>query len=174
MKQIFIYLERRQYIEAFKSIEPTVDNKTLEIYKFFFIILKNNEMVNLYESSIERFWKKMTDELVRKSFDGENLSKYMYKLLLEGLNFDYEHLIKVNYIWKNYYETKYNIKDITEESPTTGIFLLIIKEILEWWGIIYSGKNGSFNTCVILKNDILNIDKKLIDLANFYNKINKI
>lgn len=174
MKQVFTYLKRRQYIEAFKSIEPTVNEKMLEIYKFFYIILNNEEMINLYETSIQQFWKKMTDNLVRKSFDGENLSKYIYKILLDGINFDIEHIIKINYVWKKYYENKYNIKDITIESPTTGIFLVIIREYLEWCGIIDSDKNITIFSCIILKNDILNIDKKLLQIANFYNKINHI
>ena len=174
MKQVFTYLKRRQYIEAFKSIEPTVNKKMLEIYKFFYIILNNEEMINLYETSIQQFWKKMTDNLVRKSFDGENLSKYIYKILLDGINFDIEHIIKINYVWKKYYENKYNIKDITIESPTTGIFLVIIREYLEWCGIIDSDKNITIFSCIILKNDILNIDKKLLQIANFYNKINHI
>ena len=174
MKQVFTYLKRRQYIEAFKSIEPTVNEKMLEIYKFFYIILNNEEMINLYETSIQQFWKKMTDNLVRKSFDGENLSKYIYKILLDGINFDVEHIIKINYVWKKYYENKYNIKDITIESPTTGIFLVIIREYLEWCGIIDSDKNITIFSCIILKNDILNIDKKLLQIANFYNKINHI
>ena len=174
MKQIFTYLKRRQYIEAFKSIEPTVNEKNLEIYKLFFIILNNEKIINLYETSIEKFWRKMTDELVRKSFDGENLNKYMNKLLYEGLAFKLEHILKVKYIWEKYYDKKYNIKDIAIESPTTGMFLLIIKEYLEWSGIIESDKNDPFFTCAILKNDILNIDKKLLDIANFYNKINNI
>ena len=169
MKQVFTYLKRRQYIEAFKSIEPTVNEKMLEIYKFFYIILNNEEMINLYETSIQQFWKKMTDNLVRKSFDGENLSKYIYKILLDGINFDIEHIIKINYVWKKYYENKYNIKDITIESPTTGIFLVIIREYLEWCGIIDSDKNITIFSCIILKNDILNIDKKLLQIANFYN-----
>ena len=174
MKQVFTYLKRRQYIEAFKSIEPTINEKMLEIYKFFYIILNDEEMINLYETSIQQFWKKMTDNLVRKSFDGENLSKYIYKILLDGINFDIEHIIKINYVWKKYYENKFNIKDITIESPTTGIFLLIIREYLEWCGIIDSDKNVTIYSCIILKNDILNIDKKLLQIANFYNKINHI
>ena len=174
MKQIFIYLKRRQYIEAFKSIEPTVNEINLEIYKLFFIILNNEKMIDLFEISIEKFWTKMTNELVRKSFDGENLSKYMYKLLYEGLNFKIEHILKIKYIWDKYYDKKYNIKDISLESPTTGIFLLIIKEYLEWSGLIQSEKNDPFYTCAILKNYILNIDKKLSNIVNFYNKINKI
>ena len=174
MKQIFIYLKRREYIEAFKSLEPTVNDKILEICKFFYIILNDEEMINLYEMSIDKFWKRMTDNLVRKSFDGENLSKYIYKILLDGLNFDIKHIIKINYVWKKYYENKFDIKDITIESPTTGIFLLIIKEYLEWCGIIESDKNVTIYSCTILKNDILNIDKKLLDLAKIYNKINNI
>ena len=174
MKQIFIYLKRKQYIEAFKSIEPTVNEKVLEIYKLFYIILNNEKMINLYEISIEKFWKKMTDEFVRRSFDGENLSNYIYKLLLDNLNFNIKHILKVKYIWKKYYENKYNIKDISEDSPTTGIFLLIIKEYLEFCGIIESDKNDAFYSCAILKNDILNIEKNLIDIVNFYNKINNI
>lgn len=174
MKEIFIYLKRKQYIEAFKSLEPTVNEKYIEIYKLFFIILKNEKMINLYEISIEKFWKKMSNELVRKSFDGENLSKYIYDILLKGLNFDNEHILKVNYLWKNYYDKKYNIKDVTNESPTTGIFLLIIEEYLEWCGIIESDKNDPFYSCVILKNDILNINKKLLDITNCYIKLNNI
>ena len=42
MKEIFIYLKRKQYIEAFKSLEPTVNEKYIEIYKLFFIILNND------------------------------------------------------------------------------------------------------------------------------------
>ena len=174
MKQVFTYLKRRQYIEAFKSIEPTINEKMLEIYKLFYIILNDEEMINLYETSIQQFWKKMADNLVRKSFDGENLSKYIYKILLDGINFDIEHIIKINYVWKKYYENKFNIKDITIESPTTGIFLLIIREYLEWCGIIDSDKNVTIYSCIILKNDILNIDKKLLQITNFYNKINHI
>jgi hypothetical protein len=37
MKRILTYLKRREYIEAFKSIEPTVTNELLEIYKLFYI-----------------------------------------------------------------------------------------------------------------------------------------
>lgn len=174
MKQIIIYLKRKQYIEAFKSIEPTVNYKMLEIYKLFFIIIKNEKMANLYDTSIDKFWKKMTDDLVINSFDGENLSKYIYNILIDGLDFEPEHIIKINYIWKKYYNNKYDIKDITAKSPTTGIFLLIIREYLEWCGIIKSDKNELFYNCIILKNDILNINRKIIDTANFFNKINNI
>ena len=148
--------------------------KNLEIYKFLYIILNNEKKINLYEQSIENFWKEMTDDLIRKSFDGENLSKYIYKLLYEGLNFKLEHILKVKYIWEKYYNNKYIIKDIALESPTTGIFLLIIKEYLQWSGIIESDKNDPYYICVILKNDILNIDKILLSIIKFYNKINNI
>ena len=172
MKRIFTYLKRKEYIEAFKSIEPTVNNSLLEIYKIFYIIINNEKMVNLFDNSKERFWKKMTDEFVRKSFDGENLNKYIYKLLLDKLSFEPSHVFKVNFIWKKYYENKYDIKDITGESPTTGIFFLIIREYLEWFGIIESRKSDQFTLCNILKLDILNIDEKLVELAKFYNKLN--
>ena len=171
MKRIFTYLKRREYIEAFKSVEPTVNDNLLEIYKLFYIIINNEKMVNVFENSKEKFWKKMTDEFVRKSFDGENLNKYIYKLLLDKLSFDSSHVIKVNYLWKKYYGNKYDIKDITGESPTTGIFFLIIREYLEWCGIIESRKNDQFILCNLLKFDILNIDEKLVQIAKFYNRI---
>ena len=172
MKRIFTYLKRKEYIEAFKSIEPTVNNKLLEIYKLFYIIINNEKMVNLFQISKERFWKKMTDDFVRKSFDGENLNKYIYKLLLDKLSFEPSHVFIVNYFWKKYYENEYDIKEITGESPTTGIFFLIIREYLEWCGIIESKKSDEFILCNLLKLDILNIDEKLIKTAEFYNKLN--
>jgi len=172
MKKIFTYLKRREYIEAFKSVEPTVNNKLLEIYKLFYIIINNEKMVNLFENSKERFWKKMTDDFVRNSFDGENLNKYIYKLLLDKLSFEPSHVVKINYLWKKFFENQYDIKDITGESPTTGIFFLIIKEYLEWCGIIESRKSDQFILCNILKFDILNINEKLIKTAKFFNKLN--
>ena len=172
MKRILTYLKRREYIEAFKSIEPTVTNELLEIYKLFYIIINNQKMVNLFENSKERFWKKMADEFVRNSFDGENLNKYIYKLLLDKLSFEPSHVFKVNYLWKKFYENQYDIKDITGKSPTTGIFFLIIKEYLEWCGIIESRKSDHFILCNILKLDILNINEKLIKTAKFFNKLN--
>lgn len=171
MKRIFTYLKRREYIEAFKSVEPTVNDNLLEIYKLFYIIINNEKMVNVFENSKEKFWKKMTDEFVRKSFDGENLNKYTYKLLLDKLSFDSSHVIKINYLWKKYFQNKYDIKDITGESPTTGIFFLIIREYLEWCGIIESRKSDQFILCNLLKFDILNIDEKLVQIAKFYNRI---
>ena len=171
MKRIFTYLKRREYIEAFKSVEPTVNDNLLEIYKLFYIIINNEKMVNVFENSKEKFWKKMTDEFVRKSFDGENLNKYIYKLLLDKLSFDSSHVIKINYLWKKYFQNKYDIKDITGESPTTGIFFLIIREYLEWCGIIESRKSDQFILCNLLKFDILNIDEKLVQIAKFYNRI---
>ena len=171
MKKIFTYLKRQQYIEAFKSIEPTVNDQYLEIYKLFYMIINNQKMINLYESSKEKFWKKMTDELVRKSLDGENLSKYIYNILIKGINFKVETIIKINYIWKKYYENKFKLYDVTMESPTTGIFLLIILEYLERCGIIESEKNDKFFICAILKNDILNIDQKISDAVKFYDKL---
>ena len=173
MKKIFTYLKRKEYIEAFKSPQPTVNNNLLEIYKLFYIIINNEKMVNMFENSKEKFWKKMIDEFVRKSFDGENLNKYIYKLLLDKLSFESNHVIKVNFFWKKYYENIYDIKEITGESPTTGIFFLIIREYLEWCGIIESSKSNQFILCNILKLDILNIDEKLIKTAKFYNKLNK-
>ena len=171
MKRIFTYLKRREYIEAFKSVEPTVNDNLLEIYKLFYIIINNEKMVNVFENSKEKFWKKMTDEFVRKSFDGENLNKYIYKLLSDKLSFDSSHVIKINYLWKKYFQNKYDIKDITGESPTTGIFFLIIREYLEWCGIIESRKSDQFILCNLLKFDILNIDEKLVQIAKFYNRI---
>ena len=171
MKRIFTYLKRREYIEAFKSVEPTVNDNLLEIYKLFYIIINNEKMVNVFENSKEKFWKKMTDEFVRKSFDGENLNKYIYKLLFYKLSFDSSHVIKINYLWKKYFQNKYDIKDITGESPTTGIFFLIIREYLEWCGIIESRKSDQFILCNLLKFDILNIDEKLVQIAKFYNRI---
>ena len=174
MKRIFTYLKRREYIEAFKSPQPTVNNNLLELYKLFYIIINNEKMVNMFENSKEKFWKKMTDEFVRKSFDGENLNKYIYKILLDKLSFESSHVFKVNFLWKKYYENIYDIKDITGESPTTGIFFLIIREYLEWCGIIESRKSDQFILCNILKLDILNIDEKLVGIAKFYNKLNRI
>ena len=171
MKRIFTYLKRREYIEAFKSQQPTVNNNLLEIYKLFYIIINNEKMVNMFENSKEKFWKKMTDEFVRKSFDGENLNKYIYKILFDKLSFESSHVFKVNFLWKKYYENIYDIKDITGESPTTGIFFLIIREYLEWCGIIESRKSDQFILCNLLKFDILNIDEKLVKLAKFYNKL---
>ena len=171
MKRIFTYLKRREYIEAFKSVEPTVNDNLLEIYKLFYIIINNEKMVNVFENSKEKFWKKMTDEFVRKSFDGENLNKYIYKLLLDKLSFDSSHVIKINYLWKKYFQNKYDIKDITGESPTTVIVFLIIREYLEWCGIIESRKSDQFILCNLLKFDILNIDEKLVQIAKFYNRI---
>ena len=173
MKRIFTYLKRKEYIEAFKSPQPNVNNNLLEIYKLFYIIINNEKMVNMFENSKEKFWKKMIDEFVRKSFDGENLNKYIYKLLLDKLSFEPNHVIKVNFLWKKYYENIYDIKDITGESPTTGIFFLIIKEYLEWCGIIESRKSDQFILCNLLKFDILNIDSKLVEIAKFYNKLNQ-
>ena len=173
MKKLFTYLKRREYIEAFKSNEPTMNNKLLEIYKLFYIIINNEKMVSLFDNSKERFWKKMTDEFVRKSFDGENLNKFIYKLLLDNLSFEPNKVFKTYYFWKKYFDNKYDIKDITGDSPTTGIFFLIIKEYLEWCGIIESRKSNQFILCNILKLDILNIDEKLIKTAKFYNKLNK-
>ena len=173
MKRIFTYLKRREYIEAFKSPQPTVNNNLLEIYKLFYIIINNEKMVNMFEISKEKFWKKMTDEFVRKSFDGENLNKYIYKILFDKLSFESSHVFKVNFLWKKYYENIYDIKDITGESPTTGIFFLIIREYLEWCGIIESRKSDQFILCNLLKFDILNIDEKLVKLAKFYNKLNE-
>ena len=171
MKKIFTYLKRKEYIEAFKSPQPTVNNNLLEIYKLFYIIINNEKMVNIYENSKEKFWKKMIDEFVRKSFDGENLNKYIYKLLLDKLSFESNHVIKVNFFWKKYYENIYDIKEITGESPTTGIFFLIIREYLEWCGIIESRKSDKFILCNLLKFDILNIDSKLVEIAKFYNRL---
>lgn len=174
IKRIFTYLKRKEYIEAFKSVEPTVNNKLLEIYKLLYIILNNEKMVNLFDGSKAKFWKKMTDEFVIKSFDGENLSKYLYKLLLEKLTFEPEYVFKINYIWKNNYENEYDVKEITGESPTTGLFFLIIKAYLEKCGIIESKKSDQFISCSLLKLDILNIDEKIIKTANFYKRINYI
>ena len=171
MKKIFTYLKRKEYIEAFKSPQPTVNNNLLEIYKLFYIIINNEKMVNIFESSKEKFWKKMIDEFVRKSFDGENLNKYIYKLLLDKLSFESSHVIKFNFFWKKYYENIYDIKEITGESPTTGIFFLIIREYLEWCGIIESRKSDKFILCNLLKFDILNIDSKLVEIAKFYNRL---
>ena len=172
MKRIFNYLKRNEYIKAFKSIEPTINNHLLAIYKLFFFILNNEKIVNIYDISIEKFWKKMTDEFVRKSLDGENLNKYIYKLLLDNLSFEPSFVIKVNYFWKKYYDNKYDIKDITGESPTTGIFFLIIREYLEWCGIIESRKSDYFLLCNILKYDIISVDSKLVNIAKFYNNLN--
>ena len=173
MKRLFTYLKRREYIEAFKSNEPTVNNYLLEIYKLFYIIINNEKMVNLFDISKDKFWKKMTDEFVRKSFDGENLNKFIYKLLLDNLSFEPNKVFKINYLWKKYFENKYDIKDITGDSPTTGLFFLIIREYLEWCGVIESRKSNQFILCNILKLDILNIDEKLIKTAKFYNKLNE-
>ena len=82
-------------------------------------------------------------------------------------------MIKINYLWKKYFQNKYDIKDITGESPTTGIFFLIIREYLEWCGIIESRKSDQFILCNLLKFDILNIDEKLVQIAKFYNKLNE-
>ena len=172
MKRLFTYLKRREYIEAFKSNEPTVNNHLLEIYKLFYIIINNEKMVNLFDISKDKFWKKMTDEFVRKSFDGENLNKFIYKLLLDNLSFEPNKVFKINYLWKKYFENKYDIKDITGDSPTTGLFFLIIREYLEWCGVIESRKSNQFILCNILKLDILNIDEKLIKTVKFYNKLN--
>lgn len=171
MKEIFVYLKNQQYIDFFKNTKPPINDELLEIYKIYYLILNNEYMVKLYEISIEKFWKRMIDEFVIKSLDGENLDEYVYYVLLKNLSFDLEHVLKINKIWNEKYRNKYKSDDVTKESSTTGIIFLIIKIYLEFCGIIETTKSNRYYINIIYKNEFLNINEKIISLANFYKKL---
>ena len=171
MKEIFVYLKNQQYIDFFKNAKPPINDELLEIYKIYYLILNNEYMVKLYEISIEKFWKRMIDEFVIKSLDGENLDEYVYYVLLKNLSFDLEHVLKINKIWNEKYRNKYKSDDVTKESSTTGIIFLIIKIYLEFCGIIETTKSNRYYINIIYKNEFLNINEKIISLANFYKKL---
>ena len=172
MKKIFIYLKNKQYIDFFKNVKPPINDKLLEIYKIYYLIINNDYMIKLFEISIEKFWKKMIDEFVIRSLDGENLDEYIYYVLLKNLSFDFEHVLKISKIWKEKYRNKYQIDDVTKESPTTGIILLMIEVYLEFCGIIETTKSNRYYINIIYKYEFLDINQKILFLVDLYKKLN--
>lgn len=172
MKEIFVFLSRREYINIFKEPNP-INDEFLKIYYLFYVIINNDQLTDLFRENKEKFWKKISEDFVRNSLDGEELSQFFYLKLNEGLKFDVNSVLKIDYIWNKEFIDIYEIDIITKRDPISGIILLIIQKYLEFCGIIdYDGsKKGSYYQEAKFKNEILVLNKKILKLANLFKKI---
>ena len=160
----FELLNKSYYVELFRLRTPIPKNKILLVYIIFMNIVKNYR-IDIFNSinNKEKFWNKLCEFFIRESVDGEYFGDLIKFLLIKQSDFSLENIINLKELVNNYSNNLYPV-NYSKESPTTGIFVYLIRELLEFTGVIESDKTSPYH-----KNTLYNFFIK-----NLNNKINKL
>ena len=157
-------LNNEHYEKIFlnKELSPPL-NEIIVIYRIFFLFLKDNDLNKIKDDNL--FWQKASDYIL--SHNNGKTGDFL-KESVENLDFDA----------KNIYEAK-KLKIANEERikpayfssicGTTGLITYLIKDILEYCGVIISTKKNVPSLCLKYLEYIEETQNKL---KNYIDNIN--
>ena len=142
-------LNEEQNQKLFTS-EQTPNKDIIYLYKVFLQLI--NKFSELKNKNIQDFWKSAKDIIYtsRKGQFGDHI-----KEMVNQIDFSVENLKIVNDMFKMNKE-KFVPKYYSNLCQTTGLFFFLIKEILEYCGIMVGKK-----TCIPLEYKLLDYELKL-------------
>ena len=137
-------LNENLYKKIFKEKLISPKNEILIIYRIFFILLNEKEIINITDD-IE-FFKKISDYFLNKN--SEYKLGNLFKDKIELFDLSPQNIFKIKKLIKNH-EEKLNRTYYSKICGTTSLVVFLIKEILEFCGIIEDDKKN--NPYILLK-----------------------
>ena len=129
-------LNEEEYQKLFTTEKAPENRDIILIYRLFLQLLNKNDNNKIKEQKDNEFWAFARDKLfVNKE---GNFGDYI-KALIEQIDFSKENLKEVNDFCK-IYKDKLSQKYISSLCHTTGLFLIFIRDILDYCGIFESNK----------------------------------
>lgn len=139
-------LDEELYLRVFTAPVP---EKTLEeiiiVYKLFCQLLKMEDYVQIKDDKI--FWEKMSKFILDNK--GNKLSDFCVRCVLK-FNFDNKNIFKLKELAKDKSE-KLKPGYFSKICGTTGLFIFLIKDALEYCGVILSTKKYTFVMLTIFR-----------------------
>lgn len=161
----FELLNKSYYIELFRLRTPIPKNKILLVYIIFMSIVKNYR-IDIFNSinNKEKFWNKLCEFFVRESVDGEYFGDLIKFLLIKQSDFSLENILNLKQLVKSHLNILFPV-NYSKESPTTGIFVYLIRELLEFTGVIESDKTSPYHKSTLYNFYINNLNNKINKLG---------
>jgi hypothetical protein len=150
------YLNNEDKTKIFhdKELLPPLDN-VIFIYKIFFQFLKDNDLKNIKNDHL--FWIKATDYIIEKS---NGKVGDFFKNSVDNFEFTAKNIFEVK---KLVYGKEDHLKpaSFSKICPTTGFVVFLIKDTLEYCGIILSLKKNIPSLCLEYLEYIKEMQSKL-------------
>ncbi len=137
-------LNENLYKKIFKEKLISPKNEILIIYRIFFILLNEKEIINTTDD--KEFFKKISDYFLNKN--SEYKLGNLFKDKIELFDLSPQNIFKIKKLIKNH-EEKLNRTYYSKICGTTSLVVFLIKEILEFCGIIEDDKKN--NPYILLK-----------------------
>ena len=159
-------LNDKTYSKIFsqKILNPPL-NKIILIYRIFFQLLNNNDICKINNDKL--FWFKASKYILKHS--NGKIGEFM----IESINkFDFS--VKNRYQMKKIIignEDKITTKEFSKYCETTGLVIFLIKDALEYYGILQNSKTNI--PCILLKY-LEYIREILNKLESYINDIKRI
>lgn len=161
----FELLNKKYYIELFRIRKPIPKNKIIIVYIIFIIIVKNYR-IDIYNSinNKELFWNKLSEFFIRESLDGEYFGDLIKFLLIKQSDFSLDNILILKEIVNKYSNILFPV-NYSKESPTTGIFVYLIRELLEFTGVIENEKTSPYHKSTLYNFYINHLNNKINKLG---------
>ena len=150
----FLNKEEKTKLFYNKELLPPLDN-AIFIYKIFFQFLKDNDVKDIKNDHL--FWIKASDYIIEKS-DGKVGD--FFKNAVDNFEFTAKNIFEVKKII-NGKEDQLKPASFSKICPTTGLIVFLIKDTLEYCGIILSLKKNIPSICLKYLEYIKEMQDKL-------------
>ena len=156
-------LNNEDYSRIFhdKELIPPLDN-IIYVYKIFFQFLKDNDLKNIKDE--KKFWIKASDYILNQS--NGKIGDF-FRDSVENFDFSVKNIYEAK---KIIYGKEDQLKpaNFTKICATTGLIIFLIKDTLEFCGVILSKKKNVPTLCLQYLEYVGNLQEKL---RNYIDKI---
>ena len=129
-------LNEELYLKIFYyDVLPEKYNEILIIYKLFVQLIKDENLIKCNNNNIE-FWREISNYFM---IEGKNKLGTFINNLTYKFSFDEENIIKIRHLI-NKYKNKISPSYYSKICGTTGLIVFILKDALEYCGIIINEK----------------------------------
>ena len=132
-------LNQKAYYNTFHE-KRTPNEEILVVYKVYFLLLNNNNrIIELINDNKDELWLRVREYFIWERKD-MSLGQFVQS---EIRNMDYsdKNIYNMKLFCKPYISTL-NPLYYSKMCPTTGVFAFLVKEVLEYMGVVDSGREG--------------------------------
>ena len=158
-------LNEDKYNKIFKKELSPFLNEIILVYRIFFQLLKDNNISKIKDDKL--FWAKASEHIL-KSNNGKTGD--FFKNSIANFDFSYKNIYEIKKLI-NGQEDKIKPSFYSKICGTTGLFVFLIKDILEYIGIL---QNYSKNVPSILLNYLKYVGELQNKIELYINNIKKI
>ena len=157
-------LNSPHYINTFNNpIEYFTKNKNcLFIYKMLFQFTTNK----IPNDNDDIFISSMLEEIKAKTATNKSIRDYIFNLIDKNMDFNFDNIIKCKHIMKQYDINNMDISNMGELDRPTTIIGYVVRDIMEFIGLIKSEEKISKGFGVFVKKDKKDEEIKNNNLKN--------